>query len=71
MVIGEDPTAPGFFWLVGQGGTGIQTSPASGALLTDLIVRDQVSAHLEAAGVKIDALSPARFRSERPVVSPR
>ncbi len=32
LVVGEEPTAPGFYWLVGQGGTGIQTSPAYGAL---------------------------------------
>jgi D-arginine dehydrogenase len=28
---------PGFFWLAGQGGTGIQTSPAAGMLAADLI----------------------------------
>ena len=32
-VIGEDPDAPGFWWLVGQGGAGIKTSPALGAML--------------------------------------
>src|SRR3546814_5227012 len=28
VVCGFDPAAPGFFWLAGQGGYGIQTSPA-------------------------------------------
>ncbi len=37
MVIGEDPDSPGFYWLVGQGGTGIQCAPAYGALLAALI----------------------------------
>lgn len=32
MVIGFDSTAEGFFWLAGQGGTGIQTAPAAGRL---------------------------------------
>ena len=32
MVIGFDPRAEGFFWLVGQGGTGIQTAPGAGEL---------------------------------------
>ncbi|MGH9134060.1 MAG: NAD(P)/FAD-dependent oxidoreductase, partial [Ilumatobacteraceae bacterium] len=32
-VLGEDPSAPGFWWLVGQGGAGIKTAPAMAALL--------------------------------------
>lgn len=32
-VLGEDPAAPGFWWLVGQGGAGIKTSPAMAMLL--------------------------------------
>ncbi len=28
---------PGFFWMVGQGGYGIQTAPAAGRLLADLV----------------------------------
>jgi len=30
--------APGFFWLAGQGGFGLQTSPAMAAIVTSLIV---------------------------------
>jgi D-arginine dehydrogenase len=33
-VLGEDPDARGFWWLVGQGGAGIKTAPAMAALLT-------------------------------------
>ena len=36
-VIGLDPDAAGFFWCAGQGGTGIQTSPAIATLTADLI----------------------------------
>ncbi len=36
-VVGADPQRPGFFWLAGQGGCGIETSPALGAIAADLI----------------------------------
>lgn len=62
LVIGEDPTAPGFYWLVGQGGIGIQTSPAYGALIADLATTGEVSESLVAAGVDHHRTSPARFR---------
>ena len=38
-VAGFDPRAPGFFWLAGQGGYGIQTAPALAALAAALITR--------------------------------
>jgi D-arginine dehydrogenase len=62
LVVGEDPTAPGFFWLVGQGGIGIQTSPAYGALLASLIVGEDLPAELARAGIVPAALAPDRFR---------
>jgi D-arginine dehydrogenase len=62
LVVGEEPTAPGFFWLVGQGGTGIQTSPAYGALLACLVLGDALPADLTSAGVDPEAYSPGRFR---------
>jgi D-arginine dehydrogenase len=60
MVIGEEPDAPGFFWLAGQGGTGIQTSPAAGALVASLLTGTPLSPEL--ADVDPDRYSPARFR---------
>ncbi len=36
-VVGFDREAPGFFWLAGQGGAGLQTSPALSALAADLL----------------------------------
>ncbi|WBB63408.1 FAD-dependent oxidoreductase [Streptomyces sp. WMMC500] len=39
-VIGPDPDAPGFCWLAGLGGYGIQTAPAAGALLAALAAED-------------------------------
>ena len=60
-VVGMDPSAPGFFWLAGQGGYGIMTSPALSAVAADLIVSGALAA--AAAGpVTAAALSPVRFR---------
>lgn len=62
-VIGFDPDAAGFFWLVGQGGTGIQTAPAQAAATAALALGDPLPAALTAAGVTAEALSPARLRT--------
>lgn len=37
LVLGPDPTAPGFVWCAGQGGYGFQTAPAAAQLLADLV----------------------------------
>jgi D-arginine dehydrogenase len=37
-VYGFDPRVPGFFWCAGQGGSGIQTAPAAGALAASLLL---------------------------------
>ncbi|HEX6945898.1 MAG TPA: FAD-dependent oxidoreductase [Acidimicrobiia bacterium] len=62
LVIGEDPEAPGFYWLVGLGGIGIATSPAYGSLLASLATGSDLDPALVAAGVDPGRLSPARFR---------
>jgi D-arginine dehydrogenase len=54
-VVGEDPRLPGFFWLAGQGGCGIETSPALGGIAADLIATGGTD-HFDAA-----LLAPARF----------
>jgi D-arginine dehydrogenase len=61
-VVGFDPEAEGFFWLAGQGGYGIQTSPALSRLAAALVARKDVPADLTALDVTAEALSPARFR---------
>jgi len=38
MVVGEDPVLKGFFWLSGQDGSGIETSPAVGQIASDVIL---------------------------------
>ncbi len=63
MVIGADPGTSGFVWLVGQGGTGIQTAPAAGRLAAAAVLGEPVPDDLLAAGVDVEALGPGRLRS--------
>lgn len=58
-VYGFDPTASGFFWCAGQGGFGIQTSPAAARLSAVLLLDEEPDpglAHIDAA-----VFSPRRF----------
>ncbi len=66
MVIGPEPSAPGFFWLVGQGGTGIQTAPAAATLLAAQVRGEPLPAQLDQAGVDPHRLGPARLRACAP-----
>jgi len=59
-VVGFAPDAPGFFWLVGQGGYGIQTAPAMGELAAALARGQPVPPTQTALGVSAGLLSPAR-----------
>jgi D-arginine dehydrogenase len=61
-VVGFDPDAAGFFWLAGQGGFGIQTSPALSRMAAAIIAGRDMPADLASAGVTPEALSPQRFR---------
>lgn len=57
-VYGWDAEVPGFFWCAGQGGSGIQTAPASAALAAGLLLgRDYELAQ----GIDPAAYAPARF----------
>ena len=40
-VVGFDPRQTNFFWLAGQGGFGVQTSPALGQLVTRAVVQSE------------------------------
>ena len=61
-VIGYDDAAPGFFWLAGQGGYGVQTAPAAARTAGALARRQPLPADIAAEGVTAQALSPARLR---------
>ena len=60
-VVGYAPDAPGFFWLAGQGGFGIQTAPAMGRLACALVCGDPVPDELVRFGVDANDLRPDRF----------
>lgn len=57
-VYGFDRKAPGFFWCAGQGGFGIQTSPAGGDIGAALILGRPLPAYL-------DGIDPARYSPDR------
>jgi D-arginine dehydrogenase len=60
-VVGYDPETPGFFWLVGQGGYGIQTSPALSEFAAALIRGEPPPGRLGLSAESVNALSPKRF----------
>jgi glycine/D-amino acid oxidase-like deaminating enzyme len=58
LVLGPDPTDPSFVWCAGQGGYGMQSSPAAGQLIADLL--NAKTPAIDAGAVA--ALKPDRFR---------
>ena len=57
LAFGWDADREGFFWCVGQGGYGIQTAPAAGRLVADLVLgRDPGQ-----AAPAVAAIDPRRF----------
>lgn len=65
-VVGFDDHAPGFFWLVGQGGYGIQTAPAMARAASALAQRASLPSDLLEQGVSAEALAPNRAGLGRP-----
>ena len=57
-VNGFEPGLDGFYWLVGQGGYGIQTAPAMSRLAAERVLGHEPSLTEDITA----ALSPARFR---------
>ncbi|THD81690.1 MAG: FAD-binding oxidoreductase [Phenylobacterium sp.] len=60
-VVGFASDAPGFFWLAGQGGYGIQTAPAMGRLACALAQGEPTPADLAELGVDAQSLRPDRL----------
>jgi len=60
-VVGFDSVQPGFFWLAGQGGYGIQSAPAMAQVAASLITRRHLPADLSSLADLLPALSPSRF----------
>lgn len=61
FVIGWDSSVPAFFWLVGQGGYGIQTAAAASQLAAALLRGQPVPRWMRDFGVSADVVSPARL----------
>ena len=59
LVLGPDPQVDGLHWCAGQGGFGIQTAPAAGALVAALITGGLLPAGIGQA--EVENVSPARF----------
>lgn len=60
-VVGFDPHVNGLFWCAGQGGYGIQTSPALARTAAALVKRELIPADVTSEGLRVDDLSPDRF----------
>ncbi len=61
-VVGYDKEAPDFFWLVGQGGYGIQTSPALSRFAAALVDRKSAPDDILKQGLYVHDLDPGRFK---------
>ena len=60
-VAGFSTKVPGFFWLAGQGGYGIQTAPALGELAASLVLGKALPSHIVDEGVELSSLAPGRL----------
>ncbi|HKO09706.1 MAG TPA: FAD-binding oxidoreductase [Alphaproteobacteria bacterium] len=63
LVAGFAADAEGFFWLAGQGGYGIQTSPAMGRIAAALATGGPLPADVATRGVTEVQLAPARCQT--------
>jgi D-arginine dehydrogenase len=61
-VVGFDPHTEGFFWLVGQGGYGIQSCPALSVAAADMARGHYVNKNILDLGLDVPEIKPERFR---------
>jgi D-arginine dehydrogenase len=61
-VVGFDPSTDGFFWLVGQGGYGIQSSPALSRTAAAMVLKHEIPEDVLAAGLDVAHILPNRLR---------
>jgi D-arginine dehydrogenase len=62
-VVGPDDEVPDFFWLVGQGGYGIKTSPALSRVAASLLRGEAIPDDIQRQGVTLADLAPRRLRN--------
>ena len=60
-VIGFSSAQPAYFWFAGQGGYGIQTSPALAQIAATLLLGTELPENLSAAVIDPLSFSPTRF----------
>ena len=60
-VVGYDNAEDGFFWLIGQGGYGIQSSPALSRLAAALVRHEAPPSDIMDEGLVLGEISPHRF----------
>lgn len=63
-VVGADATDEGFFWLAGQGGYGIKTSPALSRACAELIRHGRLPDDIRRLGIEQGELAPGRFPAD-------
>jgi D-arginine dehydrogenase len=68
LVGGYDRDAGGFFWVAGQRGYGIQTSPAMGETFAALVRGQPIPGRIAEFGLTREMLGPARLVASRCVV---
>jgi D-arginine dehydrogenase len=61
LVAGFDPRTDGFFWLAGQGGSGIASAPATASLVAHLIQQSTPRTGFDGVKDLAARVSPARF----------
>ncbi len=61
-VIGYDPLTEGLFWLVGQGGYGIQSAPALSRTAAAMVLGDRPPQDVLNAGLSMADIMPDRFK---------
>ena len=62
LVIGPDADLEGFFWVAGQGGYGIQTSPAVARTIAALATGGEIPDDLLVLGLQRTDIDPARLQ---------
>lgn len=62
-VVGYDDLCPGFFWLAGHGGYGIQTAPALSQAAASLAMSEFLPGFIEEEGLTAAELAPGRLRA--------
>ena len=70
-VLGMDPTVPGFLWVAGQGGFGIQSAPGMAIAAASIVRTGDLPESLRQSGLTIEIVGPAREALQRREANPQ